>query len=102
LISPILYSTLSNIKKSGAVNALSGPVERGDIKTIKKHLSVLKKDASKTNNNSLLLSYIAQSLNLLEVSEKKHGHRDIMHKKIKELLREYFIFSEPKLKIFQN
>jgi predicted short-subunit dehydrogenase-like oxidoreductase (DUF2520 family) len=86
LISPIISSTLSNIKKSGSVNALSGPVERGDIQTIKTHLSVLKKDSLKTNNKSLLLSYIAQSLNLLEVAEKKHGGSDEIYKLIRELL----------------
>jgi predicted short-subunit dehydrogenase-like oxidoreductase (DUF2520 family) len=89
VITPIVYSTLANIKKTGAVNALSGPIERGDIQTIKKHLAVLKKDAGKTNNNSLLLSYIAQSLNLIEAAEKKLGCKNDAHKKIRELLREY-------------
>ena len=89
MISPIIFSTLSNIKKSGTVNALSGPVERGDIQTIKKHLAVLKKNAAKTKNNSLLLSYIAQSLNLLEVAEKKDGCKNENYKRIKELLNEY-------------
>jgi predicted short-subunit dehydrogenase-like oxidoreductase (DUF2520 family) len=89
MISPILYSTLSHIKKSGTVSALSGPVERRDIQTIKKHLSVLKKDALKTNNNSLLLNYIAQSLNLIEVAGKKHGNSEDNYNKIRKLLNEY-------------
>jgi len=91
LISPILFSTLSNINKTGAANALSGPVERGDIETIKKHLEVLKKDAIKRNDNSLLLNYIAQSLNLLEVAKKKHG-------KAQESLKKTRIFLHNSLK----
>lgn len=89
LISPIVFSTLSNIKKAGTANALSGPVERGDIQTIKKHLAVLKKDASKTKNNFLLLSYIEQSLNLLEVAEMKHEDFRDNYKEIKTLLQKY-------------
>ncbi len=89
MMSPILSSTLLNIKKAGAINALSGPVERGDIQTIRKHLSALKKDAKQTNNNSLLLSYIAQSLNLIEVAERKHGRQTGMYDKIRELLKSY-------------
>ena len=89
MISPILSSTLLNIKKAGAINALSGPVERGDIQTIRKHLSALKKDAKQTNNNFLLFSYIAQSLNLIEVAERKHGQQTGMYDKIRELLKTY-------------
>jgi predicted short-subunit dehydrogenase-like oxidoreductase (DUF2520 family) len=92
MISPIVFSTLANIKKTGAVNALSGPIERGDIQTIKKHLAVLKKDASKTNNNSLLFSYIAQSLKLLEVAEKKHGSHFTEKEKIKIVLKKEMRF----------
>lgn len=87
LIYPIVFSTLANIKKAGTANALSGPVERGDIDTIKKHLAVLRKDASKTKNNSLLLNYIAQSLNLILVADKKHVTKNKEAKKIKELLQ---------------
>jgi predicted short-subunit dehydrogenase-like oxidoreductase (DUF2520 family) len=89
MISPILSATLLNIKKAGAVNALSGPVERGDIQTIKKHLSALKKDAKQTNNNSLLLSYVAQTFNLIEVAEKKHG--DIYDNKIRAELQKELV-----------
>jgi predicted short-subunit dehydrogenase-like oxidoreductase (DUF2520 family) len=88
MISPIVYSTLANIKKTGVVNALSGPVERGDIQTVKTHLTVLKKDAARTKNNSMLINYIAQSLILLEVVEKKHGNISEEMRKMKLFLLE--------------
>jgi predicted short-subunit dehydrogenase-like oxidoreductase (DUF2520 family) len=88
MISPIVSSTLANIKKAGVVNALSGPIERGDIQTVKKHLSTLKKDTARTKNNTMLINYIAQSLSLLEVAEKKHGDISIGMGKMESFLIE--------------
>jgi len=79
MLEPIITSTLKNIKISGAAHALSGPIDRGDIETIKRHLSII-------NNNDLLSSYISQSNILLGAAEKKYGRLSENHKKIKELL----------------
>lgn len=76
VIEPILRSTIKNIKKTGVINSLSGPVERGDYKTVMKHLSVLEKLRSKNKNkdlyNSLYRSYLNQSLVLTCMAEEKH------------------------------
>lgn len=40
---PLASQTLSNIASKGAVKSLSGPAERNDISTIKKHLNSLNK-----------------------------------------------------------
>jgi predicted short-subunit dehydrogenase-like oxidoreductase (DUF2520 family) len=40
---PILEETLRNYAKKGADRAFSGPIIRGDVATVKKHLAVLKK-----------------------------------------------------------
>lgn len=40
-LEPLIYKTLENIKNSGIEKSLSGPIERGDINTIKTHHSVL-------------------------------------------------------------
>lgn len=37
----LVESTLNNIKEKGSINALTGPVERSDIRTIKTHLNAL-------------------------------------------------------------
>lgn len=43
MLEPLINQTLKNIKKSGIEKSLSGPIERGDIKTIKSHLTILRK-----------------------------------------------------------
>lgn len=39
---PLMQHTLDNIRNSGPAGALTGPVERGDVLTVKKHLNSLK------------------------------------------------------------
>jgi predicted short-subunit dehydrogenase-like oxidoreductase (DUF2520 family) len=43
---PLIEGTLANIKNLGSVQALTGPIARGDTKIIQKHLSELKKESS--------------------------------------------------------
>lgn len=59
---PLIQGNLDNINANGFVKSLTGPVARGDINTIKKHLEVLRKE-DKTIYNSL-------SLNLLKLAQK--------------------------------
>ncbi len=59
LVFPIIDETLSNVKKHGLTNALSGPLQRGDTTTIKTHLQALKSnknlsDIYKTLSRALL------------------------------------------------
>jgi predicted short-subunit dehydrogenase-like oxidoreductase (DUF2520 family) len=71
-----INSTLKNIENVGPANALSGPVDRGDIQTIKNHISSLKKIVKKSSSNyfsTLLKNYLL-------------GHLANSHRKIKELL----------------
>jgi len=44
VIFPMIVETISNVKEYGVKNGLSGPMVRGDIKSIKKHMIILKKD----------------------------------------------------------
>lgn len=81
-VEPIINSTLKNIKKDNAVKSLSGPIERGDIKTIKDHL----KSLSGRNKKPFKLSYIAQSLTLIQLIQKKSGGPSPNHIKIKKML----------------
>ncbi len=39
---PILQQTLSNYMKLGAANSFSGPIVRGDVEIVKRHLLVLR------------------------------------------------------------
>ena len=89
VLSSTIQSTLQNIKTVGPAKALSGPVDRGDINTIQKHISSLKRKSknSKGNYFSLLLkNYIVQSLNLINLIEEKHGELNQSHQEIGKLL----------------
>ncbi len=44
-VKPILYRTLDNYFQNGAARAFSGPLIRGDVRTIEKHLRELKRAA---------------------------------------------------------
>jgi predicted short-subunit dehydrogenase-like oxidoreductase (DUF2520 family) len=85
LFEPIVATTLSNIKKTGVKNSLSGPVKRGDYLTIKKHIAALKK--LKSGNEKLLLySYIYQSLILLGLIKKRKNKLSPAHRELKRIL----------------
>jgi predicted short-subunit dehydrogenase-like oxidoreductase (DUF2520 family) len=89
ILSSTIQSTLQNIKTVGPAKALSGPVDRGDIKTIRKHISSLQRKSknSKDNYFSLLLkNYLVQSLNLINLVEEKHAELNQSHQDIKKLL----------------
>jgi len=40
---PLIYGSLKNIEKSGPILSLTGPIARGDLGTVKKHLRAIKK-----------------------------------------------------------
>jgi len=40
---PLIKGTLKNIETSGTVQAITGPIARGDVKTIKKHMAAFHK-----------------------------------------------------------
>lgn len=61
---PLIENNINNIKNGGFIDSITGPVERGDLETIRKHLSVIPfKDFE---------LYKRLSLNLVDLSEKKH------------------------------
>jgi predicted short-subunit dehydrogenase-like oxidoreductase (DUF2520 family) len=72
LLSPIIKSTINNIDKLGSSKALSGPIERGDLATVKKHIKALKGNNNSDELDYVFLSYVIQSLNLLNVAELKY------------------------------
>lgn len=76
-------TTLHNILSKGYAVALSGPVERGDLFTIKKHITVLKKNKK---NNLLKDFYISGSLLLLEIAKEKGTIKKSKYEELKRLL----------------
>lgn len=82
VILPIASATLNNLKE-GTGKAISGPVERGDENTIAGHLKVL----SLNNDNLYMkLSYIVQSLSLLDLILNRDGELSIPQRRIRQQL----------------
>ncbi len=83
-------TALDNVFKLTPVKALSGPIDRGDIYAVEKHLKALdakiKASKKKKDWKHLKKSYIIQSLGLLEVVKIKYGKLSGNHLKIKKLL----------------
>jgi len=71
---PLMSASAKNILGKGPVNALTGPVERGDVETVAKHLSALDSDEKKI--------YTSLSKKLIEIAEIKNPQRDYNDLKI--------------------
>jgi predicted short-subunit dehydrogenase-like oxidoreductase (DUF2520 family) len=65
-IKPLVQGNIESIIDKGFVNSLTGPVLRGDVTTIEKHLSVVEKDDKDL--------YKLLSLNLLKLVALKEGN----------------------------
>ncbi len=77
IFSALALNTLFNISESGIEKALSGPLERGDVATIKNHLNIIP-------NNQIKLIYKNLSTKILETAKRK-GSLD--NKKYNEILK---------------
>ena len=80
VFTPITEMTLKNIKQDGVLKSVSGPVARGDIKTVKEHLKTL------GNDRILKSNYITQSLTLLELIKKRDKKLSTAHEELRKYL----------------
>lgn len=76
-LSALMRGNMCHILDDGPVKALTGPVERGDAGTVKKHLDCLKDGTERE-------LYRLVSTKLVEVAEKKHPERD--YASVKQIL----------------
>lgn len=76
-ISPLIRSNFKHILEDGPVKALTGPVERGDILTIEKHLACL-------SDGTVRELYRTASKKLTEIAALKNPDRD--YRSLEELL----------------
>ncbi|MDO4941770.1 MAG: DUF2520 domain-containing protein [Lachnospiraceae bacterium] len=77
-IKPLAESNLANILAVGTTKALTGPVERNDVQTVRKHLAEFDEEQKAV--------YKACSKMLLHITERKYPKRD--ENEMKELLEE--------------
>ncbi|MEX0721495.1 MAG: Rossmann-like and DUF2520 domain-containing protein [Balneolaceae bacterium] len=71
---PLMRNTLDNIEEFGTVQALTGPVARGDVQTIERHLEGLKSD------DSLLSLYKKFGKATVDIAEEKSGRTEALNK----------------------
>jgi predicted short-subunit dehydrogenase-like oxidoreductase (DUF2520 family) len=63
---PLLKGTLNNIETAGIPQALTGPIARGDIETVKKHIAALQQEAP-----DALSAYCELGLQTLPIAQAK-------------------------------
>lgn len=63
-----MLNNIKNIGELGLVKSLTGPVERGDVKTIEKHLSSLSEE------DKMLYKLLAKKL--VKVAQERNYDRD--------------------------
>jgi len=78
---PLLRGTLNNLENVGLPNCLTGPIARGDLGTIKKHLEALDKSAP-----ALLSAYRELGLQTIPVALGKGKIDPIRAKEMRQLL----------------
>ena len=82
-LSPLIRGTLDNILKLGTEHALTGPIARGDVHTVKMHLEALKK-----NHPDELEFYKIFAFKSLELAKKQKLKDKQKENALKKVLRE--------------
>jgi predicted short-subunit dehydrogenase-like oxidoreductase (DUF2520 family) len=82
---PLLWQTLRNYLKHDAASAFSGPLVRGDVATVRKHLEELKK---LPEAREVYVALAKAALKNLPVKNRKQLAANITHTKIVEGMRE--------------
>ena len=76
-LTPIIQGNIKHIMDDGVAQALTGPVERNDVGTVKKHLSALEENDKEV--------YITVSRQLVEIAKTKNKDRD--YSEMEEILK---------------
>jgi len=96
MILPIVTTTLNNVKTKGIKKSLSGPMQRGELEVIKKHIKKIKDINSEKfyvdGKNIFLFNYITQSLTVLKLLENDVSGLNDNQKKVYDYLVEEFNF----------
>jgi predicted short-subunit dehydrogenase-like oxidoreductase (DUF2520 family) len=82
ILSPLITTTLANLKNDGSEAALSGPILRGDTSTIERHLQILSKELP-----SYVSLYQFMAKILLEFNTVKENLTKEQYESLTQLLR---------------
>lgn len=77
-LKPLTVTNMNNIFDVGTCDALTGPVERHDIKTVQKHLNALDHETKET--------YSALTKEIIKLAQMRHP--DISYADMKHVLEE--------------
>ncbi|MBR5272595.1 MAG: DUF2520 domain-containing protein [Clostridia bacterium] len=77
-LAPLIVGSATNAAQKGAVNALTGPVERGDTETVSAHLGVISESEREI--------YLLLTNKLVDVASEKNPDRD--YTELKKILEE--------------
>lgn len=85
---PMLLGNAENIKETGSVNALTGPVERNDVSTILRHLQAFagQQEKSDTAVDYALVTDLYKDMTKLLVDIGQEKHKDYDYGQLKEIL----------------
>ena len=83
VILPILRGTVDSLEAQGIPAALTGPISRGDLGTVRKHL-----DALETHSPSLIPLYCNIALGAVKMAVEKGGIDQVKEKELIMLLEE--------------
>ena len=67
-VEPLVRGNIENVLNTSSAEALSGPIERGDLETVKKHLMVLR------GREKRIYQDLGQIV--LQIAEEKNPDRD--------------------------
>ena len=74
LLAPVTLNNINSVLENGTAHALTGPVERGDISTVERHIGIL-------NDEDILKIYKNLGKVLVSIAEEKNPEKD--YKEIK-------------------
>ena len=101
-LKPLMQGNVDSIYKKGFVNSLTGPVFRGDITTIEKHLSVLEEqDKDLYKILSLNLLKLVALRNNSDTNITKDEEKSFLDKEEKNIIQDLFNNSKKHLEIYK-
>lgn len=76
-LAPLIEGNALAVASRGPVEVLTGPVERGDVQTVRNHLDGLLDFAGENEaGRDILTAYEALSRQLIRIAERKHPEKD--------------------------
>ncbi len=79
VLEPLVKQVISNIFEKGAAESLTGPISRGDIDSVQKHLELLKHD------KELIELYKKLGAEALKIAKKRKAVPEIRLKKLQDI-----------------